>query len=175
MMGSAVNKYTRLIEAYSPETFKHCVRVCNLVNALLDNCIGYEDYDWYSMRCGALLHDLGKVYVPRHLINNPVKTTLREHDLIMRHTDYGLGMLQNDPDITAMTQEIVMQHHNYNTKTPEVIIVMVCDMFDNMVSDNPYRPAMGIEDILKIIEEQYKNKPFVLKIFNDLMEVHNRA
>jgi putative two-component system response regulator len=116
-----------------------------------------------QIRTGALIHDVGKLAVPDHILNKPGPLTASEFALVRTHTLVGaeiVAPLTSQRDLVA----IVRNHHERfdgggypDRLRGEAIplaarIVAVCDAFDAMTNQRPYRPAMPYPRALSILK-----------------------
>jgi HD-GYP domain-containing protein (c-di-GMP phosphodiesterase class II) len=111
-----------------------------------------------DLEFGALLHDVGKIAVPKEIINKPGKLTPEEWAIMKRHTIEGQRMLENVGGVLARVGVIVRaSHEDYDgsgypdglagDEIPiEARICSTCDAFSAMTTDRSYRPAMALED-----------------------------
>ena len=113
-----------------------------------------------DLEFAALLHDVGKIAVPKAIINKPGKLTASEWEIMKRHTINGQRMLENVGGVLARVGAIVRaSHEDYDgagypdglsgEEIPiEARICSACDAFSAMTTDRPYRTAMPIADAL---------------------------
>jgi HD-GYP domain-containing protein (c-di-GMP phosphodiesterase class II) len=113
-----------------------------------------------DLEFAALLHDVGKIAVPKEIINKPGKLTATEWEIMKRHTIDGQRMLENVGGVLARVGGIVRaSHEDYDgagypdglsgDEIPiEARICSACDAFSAMTTDRPYRTAMPIADAL---------------------------
>lgn len=112
-----------------------------------------------GLQFGALLHDLGKIFIPYEILYKPEKLTHSEFELIKEHPTKGYLILKNI-DFPWPIADIVHQHHercdgsgypNNLTKNQILIesqIVAVADIVDSMISHRPYRPGIELHIVL---------------------------
>jgi HD-GYP domain-containing protein (c-di-GMP phosphodiesterase class II) len=113
-----------------------------------------------DLEFGALLHDVGKIAVPKEIINKPGKLTAEEWAIMKRHTIEGQRMLENVGGVLARVGVIVRaSHEDYDgsgypdglagSDIPvEARICSACDAFSAMTTDRSYRAAMPLDDAL---------------------------
>jgi putative nucleotidyltransferase with HDIG domain len=116
-----------------------------------------------ALEVGSLLHDIGKIAVPEHLLLKPGKLTRQEFNQIAVHPQVGAEILAavNFPFPVA---ELVHSHHEnwdgsgYPRRLKGVEIPLtarilsVADCFDALLSDRPYRPAFPVEKAVEMLE-----------------------
>ncbi|MBO8127946.1 MAG: HD domain-containing protein [Peptococcaceae bacterium] len=93
------------IKAEDEYLFHHSVNVCVL--ALVTGIhLGYSKADLLTLGMGALLHDIGKVKIPKAILNKKGCHTEQEFEIIKRHPIYGKQLLYDEPYCT-----IAYAHH----------------------------------------------------------------
>jgi PAS domain S-box-containing protein/putative nucleotidyltransferase with HDIG domain len=151
-------------ETRDPYTAGHQRRVTQLACAIAEKMqLDAKVID--GMRVAALLHDIGKIYVPAEFLSKPGKLSEIERDLLKTHPQVGYDILKNI-DFPWPVAEIVLQHHEKidGSGYPrglagkeillEARIVAVADIIEAMASHRPYRPSLGIEAALREIREK---------------------
>jgi putative nucleotidyltransferase with HDIG domain len=144
-----------VVEADDSYTGEHCKDVVHLA---LD--VACElDLDMSVQRrveFGALLHDIGKIAVPKKIVNKPGKLDAREWEIIKTHTVEGQKMLERVGGFMREVGEIVRSHHERwdgsgypdglrGERIPlEARIVCCCDAFNAMTTTRSYRKAMPV-------------------------------
>ena len=103
---------------------------------------------------GAVLHDIGKLYIPPEILNKPGKLTKEEFELVKAHTELGFDILRKVHEIPLTVSHCAFQHHEKldgtgyprGLKADEIHkyakIIAVADVFDAVTSHRVYRPAM---------------------------------
>ena len=123
----------------------------------LAHALGIEDNaQLRALEAAALLHDVGKIGIPEHILNKPGKLTPGEFEEMKRHVTIGADILAA-VDFPFPVVPIVRHHHeNWDgtgyppdgvrgteTTSPRARILMVVDCFDALTSDRPYRTRLG--------------------------------
>ena len=107
----------------------------------------------------AELHDIGKTAIPRAILDKPGTLSDEEWEFMRRHTILGERILNAAPALRPVAKLVRSSHERWDGKgypdglAGEAIprgsrIVSVCDAFDAMVSDRPYRPAVPRDEAL---------------------------
>jgi len=116
------------------------------------------------LETGAKLHDIGKIGVPEEILNKPGKLTDDEFDLIKAHPVIGEQILR-PLEFLADTRPIVRHHHERwdgsgypdglkGAQIPRpAAILSICDAFDALTSDRPYRSGLPVKEALLILEK----------------------
>jgi diguanylate cyclase (GGDEF)-like protein len=111
------------------------------------------------IRHAAELHDVGKVAVPDAILDKPASLDPAEWAFIHRHTVIGEKIIAAAPDLAHVARLVRSSHENYDgTGYPDGLvrreiplgsrIIAVCDAFDAMTTDRPYREAMDTESAI---------------------------
>jgi putative nucleotidyltransferase with HDIG domain len=153
------------IDAKDQVTHGHIRRVQVFAVGLAD-AVGITDEPTLkSIEAGALLHDIGKIAVPEHILNKPGKLTPAEYERMKAHATIGAEILSGI-DFPYPVIPIVRHHHeNWDgTGYPDGLkgedipigarILSVADCFDALTSDRPYRRALSTEAALDILRER---------------------
>ncbi len=144
------------LEARDHETEGHSERVTRYSMAI-GLALGLEAQQLDALVRGALLHDIGKIGVPDHILRKPGPLDDAEWMLMRRHPVFGADMVGG---ISFLEQAVpVVRHHHERYDGggyPERLaaddiplaarVFSVADTFDAMTSDRPYRAALSIED-----------------------------
>jgi diguanylate cyclase (GGDEF)-like protein len=112
------------------------------------------------IRHAAELHDVGKVAVPDAILDKPAALDEREWASIREHTLVGEKIIAAAPDLARVARLVRSSHENYDgTGYPDGLarreiplgsrIIAVCDAFDAMTTDRPYRDAMDQESAMR--------------------------
>ncbi len=144
-------------------TFSHSVNVAVLaVTAGIS--LKYSRYKLKELALGALLHDLGKVRIPKVILNKKSRLTPEEYAEIKKHPRLGYETVRTQDFIHSASCMTVHQHHErINGKGypeglkdgqihPFARIAAVVDVYDALVADRPYRKAMPPHKALEILE-----------------------
>jgi len=141
------------IRTYDSYTFGHCVNVC-VLSILTGHKLQLNELEMRDLAVGAILHDIGKVRIPKEILQKPGPLTEAEFDLVKKHTVHGFEILRQDYDLSILIAHIAYQHHERlqgqgyprGLKDAQIHryaqIVAVADSFDAMTSERVYRGAI---------------------------------
>ncbi|HPE60066.1 MAG TPA: HD domain-containing protein [Thiolinea sp.] len=153
----------QIVEARDPYTAGHLWRVARF-SRLLGARLGLGGTDLFQLTLGAYLHDLGKVTVPDQVLNKKGRLESGELLQMQAHSLAGYRMLTR----YAQAREIAVlarDHHEHwdgcgypqQLDTTDIAtgarIVGLCDAFDAMTSNRPYRDGMPLVQALELIRE----------------------
>ncbi|RYD05065.1 hypothetical protein N752_10865 [Desulforamulus aquiferis] len=142
--------------------FAHSVNVCVL--ALMTGIsLGYERPKLFHLGMGALLHDIGKIYVPKEILDKPGSLTEEEYAMVKKHPEMGNKILSNSPYVSSLSKMVVFQHHERfcgqgypnglkDTEIHEFAqITGMVDMYDALTADRCYRKAFPPHEAFEMI------------------------
>jgi len=159
---AAVGAIAKTVEMRDPYTSGHQQRVGRLSVAIARR-LGWEEPRIEGLRLGALLHDIGKIYVPAEILNRPGRLSEQEMAIIRTHPSVG-GEILEGTDFPWPIREMVEQHHERidgsgypkGLKGAEILeeakIIAVADVVEAIVAHRPYRPSRGLDAGLAEIE-----------------------
>jgi response regulator RpfG family c-di-GMP phosphodiesterase len=114
-----------------------------------------------TLRNASLLHDVGKIGVPDAVLLQPGDLSSEDRQLMRRHTTVGAALLAgSQAPIMQMAEQIALTHHEHwdGTGYPRGLvgeeiplegrICAVCDVFDALLSDRPYKEPWRVDDAL---------------------------
>ena len=143
------------LRAHDPYTYRHSLRTVRL-SLLLGRACGVSAAALRVLGLGAVVHDLGKVFIPGEVLHKEGKLNDEEWEAIRRHPADGARLLLG---VSARPEvcRVVAEHHERwdGCGYPSGLggeeidlnarVVAVADAFDAMTSERPYRPAAGFE------------------------------
>jgi putative nucleotidyltransferase with HDIG domain len=145
-----------VVEADDTYTGEHCKDVV-LLALEVSRELGLDADQQRLVEFGALLHDIGKIAVPKEIVNKPGKLNPSEWEIIKTHTVEGQRMLDRVGGFMGSVGRIVRCHHERwdgggypdglrGSAIPlEARIISCCDAFNAMTTDRSYRSAMPRE------------------------------
>ncbi len=161
VMTGTISAIAKIVEARDPYTSGHQERVAEIAHAIAvemrldeDTCDG--------IRTAALIHDIGKVYVPAEILTKPRRLTEVEFNIVKMHPEVAYDVL-GSIDFPWPVATYVLQHHERldgsgypNNLTAEEIllgskILAVADVVEAMSSHRPYKIASGVDAALQEI------------------------
>ena len=162
---STIETLALAIDAKDQVTHGHIRRVQTFAVELA-RTIGILNQDQLkAIEASALLHDMGKLAVPEHILNKPGRLTSAEFEKMKLHASIGADILSSI-EFPYPVVPIVRHHHeNWDgTGYPAGIsgidipigarILSVVDCFDALTSDRPYRPRLEIAEATKILVDR---------------------
>jgi diguanylate cyclase (GGDEF)-like protein/putative nucleotidyltransferase with HDIG domain len=157
----------------------HChVRRVQIYAAGMGQVLGLSDVEIAALRAGALLHDIGKLAVPDHILNKPGGLTPAEFEKMKVHTTVGAQILSR-VDFPYPVVPIVRHHHEqWNGRGyPDGLkgeqipitarIMSVVDCFDSVREDRPFRRGMSREEAISLLRAGARSlfDPRIVELF----------
>ena len=156
------------VEARDPYSGGDLWRVSRYSRLLAEHA-GFGTVDAARIGLGGFLHDLGKIGISDAILRNPGRLTEQEYAVIKTHPGIGRRMLASHP-LASLVQDAVHLHHErpdgkgyplglQAQAIPEIArIVGICDAFDAMTSNRPYRRGMHRDKALGILNFEKGNQ-----------------
>jgi HD-GYP domain-containing protein (c-di-GMP phosphodiesterase class II) len=154
-----------VVEFDDPYTAQHSRSIVDLVHVVADE-MGVDEIDRQELEFAALLHDVGKIAMPKGILHKPSALTAAEFEVIKTHTIEGQFMLDRVGGLLGRVGEIVRSCHERwdgggypdglrGNEIPFASrIVFACDAYNAMTTDRVYRRALATNTAL---EELAKN------------------
>ena len=164
------------LKEHDQYTYEHSMNVAN--GSLLIGCsFGYTDEQLTELVSAAMLHDIGKIFVPQEVIQKSGPLTNAEWECIKKHPELGSEFVQSLHCSENISAAILSHHENYNgsgypfgLKKNQIPlngrIIRIVDTFDALTSARSYRDAYDKSYALHYIGE-YKGllfDPFLAKL-----------
>ena len=153
------------LRAYDEYTTTHSLNVSVLTMALAEY-MGLAARDVRTFGVAGLLHDLGKVRVPQEILNKPGKLSDEERAVMQRHPVDGAKIILTSDRELDLAAAVAFEHHimidggGYphchfrRACHPASVLVHVCDVYDALRTNRPYRAAWESARVLGYIEER---------------------
>ena len=151
------------IEAKAGCTPEH-IRSIQQYAALLAEASGLSDGEVQAVRTAALLHDIGNMAVPEHILSKPEALTPEEFERVKIHPRVGAEILRNVP-FGAPVSDLVLHHHERwdglgypaGLRGEDIPlgarILAIADCYSTLQADRPYRPARSERDAIAVLRE----------------------
>jgi diguanylate cyclase (GGDEF)-like protein/putative nucleotidyltransferase with HDIG domain len=151
------------IEARAGCTPDH-IRSIQQYAAMLAEAAGLSDTDVQAVRTAALLHDIGNMAVPEHILSKPDALTPEEFDRVKIHPRVGAEILKNVP-FAGPVGDLVLSHHERwdglgypaGLRGKDIPlgarVLAIADCFSTLQADRPYRPARSEAEAIALLHE----------------------
>jgi len=182
-LNDAINTMVRIVELRDPYTAGHQQRVADLASAIAVK-MKLEDTRISQLKMAAVIHDIGKMYVPSDILSKPGRLSDVEFGLIRTHAQGGYDIVKS-MDFPCNVAKTVLQHHERldgsgypnhlkgEDTLLEAKILAVADVIEAMASHRPYRSSLGIDKALEEISRN-KGKLYDPDVVDTCLELFNR-
>ena len=159
-----IEALTLAIDTKDHTTSLHLNRVSRYVEQIGKD-LGLNESDLKALQAAALLHDIGKLAVPDHIINKPGRLTPEEFEKVKIHPAVGAAILEKIAFPYPVAPIVRAHHEKWNgTGYPDGLkaeeiplgarILAVVDCLDSLASDRQYRRALPLDEAMKVIADE---------------------
>lgn len=153
------------IKEFDQYTLTHACNVAMLAMGLSEQ-LGLDSTAVRAFGVAGMLHDIGKVRIPHELLVKPGRYTDEEREVIKAHPVEGARIILGRPGGSDLAAVVAYEHHMYldgggypSLSTPRAShyasrITHVCDIYDALCTERPYRKAWEPDEALAYIERQ---------------------
>ena len=162
---STIETLATAVDATDQITHGHIRRVQTWAVGLAQALGVTEPNQVKAIEAAALLHDVGKLAIPEHILNKPGRLTTTEFEAIKKHASIGADILSAVKFPYPVVPIVRHHHENWDgTGYPDRLagadipigarILSVVDCFDALTSDRPYRRALSSARAIEMLQEQ---------------------
>jgi putative two-component system response regulator len=178
-----IRRLGRAAEYRDNETGAHVIRMSKFC-ALLGAQVGMSPKECELLLNASPMHDVGKIGIPDRILLKPGKLDDEEWAIMQNHAAIGAEMLSgHDSTLLQMAEVIALTHHEKwdgsgyprGLKGEEIPLVgritAVCDVFDALTSERPYKQAWSVEDALAELEKLKGShfEPILVEKFHSIL------
>lgn len=162
-------EYIQNIRVHCDYTYRHSINV-GIIAGILGKSIGLGKQQLKDVVLTGLLHDIGKISIPLHILNKPGKLTAKEMALMKTHPENGYKMLLPYDQLATSVKQGVLHHHERSDgsgypaglKKNQICyyakIVAIADIYDAMTTNRVYRKKMTPFCVADTLSEQMYQK-----------------
>lgn len=166
------------LRTFDDYTYSHSLNVA-LLSVVMGAALQLDTKSLRELAIAALIHDIGKVFINKTIVNKPQRLTIQEFAEMKMHSEKGYQYLRRYNRLSTLTMRGVLEHHEkYNGDGyPNGLagdhisiysrIICVADVYDALTSDRPYRGALIPSDAFEYIMSGYNTQydPDIVKVF----------
>lgn len=174
-----------MIKSFDNYLFNHSVNVCVLSMALA-KAAGITEPTMTEVGLGGLLHDVGKIRVPKEILTKPGKLTASEWDVMKAHSTFSFEIIGEMGHLEQVTARCALEHHvQYDHQgypnlgsgkkaQPFSHLVAIADCYDAITTLRTYQKPMAPYDALKIMDRLVGTKldPEYFKAFVAMLGIY---
>ncbi len=161
--------YVNALSNYIDWLYTHSIDVA-MISLMMAMELGYKEDELWNIGLGSLLHDVGKLLIPKPILEKVGPLTDREVSYIRQHCVLGVSSLKGF-NLPKEYTDIVLQHHERldgsgypnglmgDEICPNAKIVMIADAVDAITSYRPYRKPQNIDVAVKILRNEKTKYP----------------
>jgi putative two-component system response regulator len=148
------------------ETGRHVLRMSHSA-AVIGRALGMGDAEADDLLNAAAMHDVGKIGIPDAVLLKPGKLDAEEWATMRRHPMMGAEIIgEHDARVLQMARRVALHHHEKwdgsgypdglaGLAIPlEARIVALCDVFDALTSERPYKKAWSVDQAVALLREE---------------------
>lgn len=175
--GAHIMEMLHGIRNYDDMTYVHCLNV-SLICSIFAEWLKFSPEETRILTLGGLLHDIGKMLVPKEIITKDGKLTEEEYNIVKTHTIKGYQALKDQPVDIRVKYAALMHHERAdgsgypngfvaNQIDDFAKIIAIADVYDAMTSNRRYRNAICPFDVVENFERDgfLKFDPKYLMVF----------
>lgn len=172
-----------LMRLSNTEAYNHSLSVAMIAESML----GYTNHSLERKKeiiTGALLHDIGKIFIPLNLTQLPQCLEEQEFNIIKVHASVSYEIVKSA--FSKIVQDICLYHHERPNGSgylgeippeiipPEVFLVQVADVYDALTSERSYKKCYDKESAVRILKEeanQLKLDKEYVNLLNKILQI----
>lgn len=182
---STISSLVKTLHEKHSETEEHTQRIKNL-SVKLGRKLGLPQDKLDELELLSVLHDIGKIGIPGHILMKPGKLTDEEWETMKKHTEIGYRIAKSAPRLAHVADEILCHHERFDgTGYPKGFkgeeipllsrIINIIDSFDVMTHSRCYKKASSVEYAIEELKRCSGTQfdPVIAEIFITLLVEEN--
>lgn len=150
------------IKRYDDYTYFHSVNV-GVLSSMVGAAMGYSQDDLVNLTMAAMLHDVGKKFIPVEILNKEGPLNGEQREVIETHSRQGADFIREKYTFSSFVNQGILQHHeNYDgsgypmgRQKDDIAefarIISIVDVYDALTSKRPYRDALPINEAVEFL------------------------
>lgn len=143
-------------------TFQHSINV-TIYSILIGIKLNLTSQQLIDLGTGAILHDIGKVFIEKDILTKPGALTDEEYEIIKRHPKLGFDYIRKNTSLSSVIAHCAYQHHERldgsgyprGLKNSDIHlfakVIAIADVFDAVTSNRVYRDALLPHEAMEIL------------------------
>lgn len=177
-----INAITEALDSKDSYTSGRSKRVATIALKIAQK-LGLSDTELSKIELAGMLHDIGMIGVPEHILNKPERLTDEEYQIVKMHVEQGVKILEDIKQLDSVI-DIIKYHHErfdgvgypYALKGDEIPlgakIISIADTFDSIISERAYRQPLNELEAIEIIKQASGSQfdPLLVEAFCDIID-----
>ena len=150
------------LKTFDEYTYKHSVNV-TVISMIIGTSLKLSYKEMFNLGRAALLHDIGKMFVSKEILNKPGKLDASEMEIMKNHSQFGYKYLKKRYGFSTLTYNGVLDHHEKydgtgypnNKKGKEISllgrIINVADVYDALTAERSYKRGLLPSEAMEYI------------------------
>jgi len=177
-----INYLKEKLQKITFENNGHYERLKIMAKEMADT-LNFTEVEKEELKLLCEYHDIGKIGVPKKILQKKTKLTQKEWESMKKHSEIGYNIIKESREIISIDEFILQHHERWDGKgypgllkgeeIPKVVrIFSIIDAYDAMVNERPYKERMTKKEALEEIENKAGSQfdPNITKIFVELMK-----
>jgi len=172
------------LRVYDEYTYSHNVNVSSLSTAV-GFMLRLSEREIKELALAAFFHDIGKMKIPKEVLNKPAKLDVKEMEIMRRHTSIGYRYIKENFEVPDRIARVALDHHERyggkgypNGLSGQLLnkytqITNIVDIYDALVSDRVYKKGIPGDKVIKIMSTEFA-QDFNQEIFGKFLKLANR-
>lgn len=160
---TSLQAWLRVVGRHHNHSYRHCLFVTGFAVALAQH-LGMREDDQRRLARAALLHDVGKAFIPVSILDKPGKLTDAEMDHIRQHPRLGYEALAEEGNFPPEMLDVVLHHHEFldgsgyphgltaDRISDIVRLTTIVDIYAALMENRSYRAALGPTEAFAMME-----------------------
>ncbi len=180
---SVINSLRKTLHESTPETSYHCNRMQD-ISIKFGNYIGLNSIDMDKLILLALLHDIGKIAIPRSVLDKPGPLTEDEWETVRKHSQIGYNIANSSQDLGIIAEALLYHHERWDgegyprglrgEEVPLISrIISIIDSYDVMLNERPYKKAINKDEAIIELKRNSGTQfdPYLVNKFIEMISI----
>lgn len=162
LSAGGLDRWVDAVRLHHSFTYRHCLLVAGVAAAFAQH-LGMRRSDERRLVRAALLHDIGKAFIPLDILDKPSQLTPAETKVMQTHPAEGHRLLMAQGGVSREVLDVVLHHHEFldgsgypdglkGAEIADVVqLITISDIFSALIEPRVYKPALPVERAFAIM------------------------